>query len=712
MSRHQRLSLRLAAFVCVIAFGGPDAAEAAERGVTNTSSSPHVKFRAVDLDDVRWTEGFWANKYALCRDVMIPTVEQSLQDPTNAAQLQNFLIAAGLEQGEHQGSHWSDGDCYKWLEALCYVYTDTKDERIDQKLDRWIEVIGKAQEPDGYISMNVQLKPQLDRWQSIRHHELYNMGHLMTAASIHHRATGKDNFLAIARKLGDYLYGTFQPRPPELVHFGFNPSNIMGAAELYRTTGDKKYLELAETFVGMRGSAPAGPEETKIRHHLGGTDCTQDRVPLRDETQGVGHCVCATYLYSGAADVCAETGDAKLQQALGRIWQNVTQRRMYVTGAVGSFRWGQSARGDWVHESFGRDYELPSRVAYCETCSNIGNAMWNWRLLGLTGDAKYADVMELVLYNSGLSPVGIDGKGFFYCNPLKWTGWTEDLSKHHTPQRWSVHGCFCCPPQVIRTIAKLRGWVYGISDDALWVNLYGGNCLTTELPGGSEICLTQETAYPWDGRVKIKLRRVPDREMALMLRIPRWATGASITVNGQPAAVPIRVGSYARVHRRWSARDVIELQFPMETQLIEAHPAAANLANKVAVKRGPVVYCAEFPLSEDGQKVWNDGVFLPENVRLAPQYDENLLGGVIALQGNALTYEGRDQFVKETSRMAPPQSADWQDGLYRRFRPRRLKPPNGGTVDVMLIPYFAWANRGESLMEVWIPLARAGAGGE
>jgi len=706
MSRHQRLFLRLALFVLVPALASRSTVEAADRGVTNTSSSPHVKFRAVDLDDVQWTTGFWAKKYALCKSAMTPTVEQSLQDPANAAQLQNFLIAAGLKEGEHKGSHWSDGDCYKWLEALCYIYMDTKDEQIDRKLDRWIDVIGKAQAADGYISMNVQLKPELGRWQSIRHHELYNMGHLMTAASIHHRATGKDSFLKIAKRLGDYLYDTFQPRPPELAHFGFNPSNIMGAVELYRTTGDKRYLELAETYVAMRGSAPASPEETKIRHHLGGTDCTQDRVPLRDETQAVGHCVCATYLYSGATDVCAETGDRKLQAGLERVWNNVTHRRMYITGAVGSFRGGQSARGDWVHEAFGRDYEVPSRIAYCETCSNIGNAMWNWRLLGLTGDAKHADVMELVLYNSGLSPVAVDGKGFFYCNPLKWTGWADDLSKHHTPQRWSVHGCFCCPPQVIRTIAKLRGWVYGVSDDTVWVNLYGGNRLTTELPDGADIRLSQETAYPWDGQVKIELRQVPDRELADLLRVPRWANGASIVVNGEPSPEPVSAGTYARLHRRWSAGDVIELQLPMETRLIEAHPKAANLADKVAVMRGPVVYCAEFPLAEGGKQVWDEGVFLPENTKLTPEFDDKLLGGVVALHTTALTHKGRNQFVKETAPAPSPKPAEWPEQLYRPSRPRELKPPTTGTVKVTLIPYFAWANRGQSLMEVWIPLAR------
>ncbi|HUT91319.1 MAG TPA: glycoside hydrolase family 127 protein [Thermoguttaceae bacterium] len=682
-------------------------ADAKDRGVKSTPSAPHVKLRSVDPDDVRWTQGFWAAKQRLCREAMIPTVEEALHDPQNGACLDNFRVAAGVAEGGHVACHWSDGDCYKFIEALSHVYAVTRDEKLDRLLDHWIEIIGKAQDDDGYLSTNVQLDPNVNRWQRLHHHELYNFGHLLTAACVHHRTTGKDNFLRIAKKAGDYLYSVFQPRPRELARFGFNPSNIMGAAELYRTTGDPKYLELARVFVDMRGSAPATPEERADPRHLGGTDCTQDRVPLRRETEAVGHCVCATYLYCGAADVCAETGDPALREALEHIWRNVTTRRMYVTGAVGSFRNGTSSRGDFVHEAFGRDYELPSRTAYCETCSNIGGAMWSRRMLGLTGEAKYADLMELVLYNSMLSAVAADGKGFFYANPLKWDDRTEGLSHHHTPVRWATHGCFCCPPQVIRTIAKLHGWAYGASKEGVWVHLYGGNELRTELPHGTAVRLAQETDYPWDGRVRITVHEAPSTELALMLRIPGWAEQASVTVNGGATDVAITPGTYARLRRTWSAGDVIELDLPMPVRLIEAHPDVEDARGKVAVKRGPVVYCAEFPLQENGERIWREGVFLPENVRLAPTYREGFLGGVVVLEGEALTFRGRDRFQKQAAGVPiPDDQRDWADRLYRPIEPRHLPKPGGGTVDITLIPYYAWANRGESYMEVWSPLAR------
>ena len=643
------------------------AAAGGRAGVTDTSQSPFAKLSSVAMGEARWTEGFWADKFELCRSAILPTIQRALSNPKNAAVLANFRVAAGVEKGPHRGTNWSDGDCYKWLETLAHVYRATRDETLDRLMDEWIDLIAKAQAPDGYLSTNIQLTTK-GRYANPHHHEMYNMGHLLTAACIHHRVTGKDSFLAVARKLGDHLYTTFQPRPPKLAHFGWNPSNIMGLAELYRTTRDRRYLELAGIFVDMRGSA------------RGGSDLTQDRVPLRKETKAVGHCVCATYLYCGAADVAAETGEQALRDALERLWHSVTERRMYLTGAIGSFRQGKSSRGDAVHEAFGLDYELPSRTAYNETCSNIGNAMWNWRMLALTGDARHADVMERVLYNSMLSAVGVDGKGFFYCNPLARDDRRDGLSRHHSPQRWSVWRCYCCPPSVARTIAKLHGWAYCLSDHAVWVNLYGGNRLDTTLPDGSPLKLTQATDYPWDGTITLTVRQAPADALAVMLRIPGWAARAAIRVNGQAHAAPAKPGTHAELRRKWAPGDTVELSLPLDVRVLEANPKAQSLRNQVAVMRGPVVYCLESPDLPEGVRL--DEVRVPRGIRLAPRHDKGLLGGVTVLEGQAVR----------------ARAGDWQGKLYRTVRAEASE-----RIPITLIPYFAWANRGESHMTVWLP---------
>lgn len=667
--------------------------------------SPHATLQGVPVDAVTWTEGFWRDKFDLCHRAVVPSVEAGLLDERNSEQLINLKIAAGLAPGEYRGTDWSDGDCYKWIEAMAYLYAVTRDPELDRKMDEWIAVIAKAQEPDGYLSTNIQLDPKKKRWELVRHHALYNMGHLITAACAHHQATGKESFLTVAKKLADYLYGVFAPRPPkELARMDFNPSQMMALVDLYRVTGERKYLELADVFITMRGSAPATPEETHTRHHLGGTDQTQDRVPLREETQAVGHAVTGAYLWCGAADLYLETGERALWDALDRVWRSAALRRTYVTGGACAQPTGTSTRGDPVHEAFGGDYQLPHRTAYNETCANIGNAMWNWRMLLATGDAKYADVLETVLYNSALSAVSLDGRGFFYANPLEWDGRSGWPTKHYTESRWFVHSCYCCPPQVARTIAGLGRWAYGVSAGGLWVHLYGGNALKTRLPGDSPVALTQQTGYPWDGAVSIRITQTPEQPWALHLRIPAWAEGAALKVNGKPAGIPAKAGTYAKLHRPWSEGDVVELALPLDVRLMEAHPEAEDCKDRVAVARGPVVYCFEALKSQDGERMWNEGVFLPENASLTPRHDPALGGTVLDVR--ALTGAGRAEFARSHASAPAARGPDWGDALYRKLSPRPLPPAGSGTLDVTLVPYFAWANRGPSLMRVWLPLAK------
>ena len=639
------------------------------RGITDTSSSGFVKLKSLDIDDVRWTTGFWAEKSALCHEVMVPNLWQILKDPNVSHAYANFLIAAGREKGKFEGRWWHDGDFYKSLEAAAYAYAVTEDRELDQLMDEVIEVIGEAQRKDGYISTPIIIQG-LKRFQKIGHHELYNMGHLMTAACIHYRATGKSSLLDIAKKTGDYLYKTFKPRDPKLAHFGFNPSNIMGAVELYRTTGDTKYLELAQTFVAMRGSVP------------GGTDQNQARTALRKETEAVGHAVTANYLYAGAADVYAETGDRALLRALETIWRNVALQKICVTGATGALHWGASSARDDVHEAYGREYQLPNATGYNETCANIANAMWNWRMLAITGEARFADIMELVLYNSALSGISVHGKDFFYTNVLRRTKDAPFLS-WDLPTRQPYLSCFCCPPNIIRTIAKVHGWAYSISDEAVWVNLYGGNELNCELVDGTELKLTQETGYPWDGRIKITVNVPEKKQFALMLRVPGWAKEATLQVNGQAVADDLQLGRYFKLNRTWSAGDVIELDLPMPVRLIEANPSVEEARNQVAVKRGPIVYCLESVDLPNGVRV--SEVVIPHDIELKPQFRKNLLGGVTVLEGEAEVLE----------------DGGWSNRLYRELVPGELRK-----VTIRLIPYYAWSNRGVSEMTVWMPLGR------
>ena len=635
------------------------------------------------MADVRWIRGFWADRFKLCHETIIPQMKEALEHPDNCACLSNFRVGAGLDEGEHRGTNWSDGDCYKWLEAMAHVYAVTKDAELDREMDHWIDLIAKTQADDGYISTQTQLNPEKQRWGQRAYHELYNMGHLMTAACVHRNATGKTSFVDVARKLADYLYDVFQPRPPELAHFGWNPSNIMGLVELYRVTGEQRYLELAGIFVDMRGSQPWPRNQWGAAlgsdPHPG--DQNQNRVPLRQETQAEGHAVTATYLWCGAADVVAETGDEELLDALQRISRDVIERKMYITGAVGAYHHGVSSRHDKVHEAFGRVYELPNATAYNETCANIGNAMWNKRMLEITGAAKCADVMEQVLYNSALSPMDIDGTRFCYTNPLARSTWTPALSQD-SAQRWSEFHCYCCPPQVARTLAQTHEWAYSVSAAAVWVNLYGSNTLDTDVPGTGHIRLSQTTDYPWEGRISITVETAPAAEFALKLRIPDWAAAAAIAINGESADVAAAPGTYAELKRGWQAGDTVTLDLPMRARLMLAHPEVEEAHNQVAVMRGPMVYCLEGADLPDDVPVHE--VHIPRAIEWSAVFDASLLGGITVLEGTGCRRRG----------------PDWDGRLYAELPPMPCE-----CLPIRLIPYYAWLNRGQHDMRVWLPLA-------
>jgi DUF1680 family protein len=449
----------------------------------------------------------------------------------------------------------------------------------------------------------------------------------------------------------------------------------MGTVELYRTTRDPKHLALAKKFLDLRDLLE------------GGTDDNQDRIPFRKQTAAAGHAVRANYLYAGAADLYAETGDPTLLAPLRPIWEDVVGRKMYLTGACGALYDGASPDGSKdqkqiarVHQAYGRDYQLPNSTAHNETCAAVGNALWNWRMLQITGDAKYADVLEVVLYNALLAGVSLDGKRFFYTNTLR------QLDTMPAPLRWSRAreewiSCYCCPPNVARTVAAASTYAYGRAGSGVWLHLYGASTLDTAIPAGGRVKLRQETDYPWDGRVKVTVESAPPGDVSLLLRVPAWADGATLAVNGKPAAAP--AGRYAEVRRAWTAGDVVELTLPMKPRLVQAHPLVEEARNQTAVQRGPVVYCLESPDLPKGVKVMD--VAVRGGTDLRPRFDRALLGGVAVLEGKA-------EAVAEPT---------WSGELYRE-----LPKADTRSVGLRLIPYYAWGNRGPSEMTVWMPLFR------
>lgn len=646
-------------------------------GIVNTLESPYAKLKSIGIDECQWTSGFWANEFKKAENVMVPYMGEVLKGDVGHA-LNNFKIAAGLKKGKHQGFAWHDGDFYKWMEATSYVYAQNHDRKLLAELDSMIDFIAKAQEPDGYIHTKIQIE-KIPHFSNRKYHEMYNYGHLFTSAVIHYRVTGQKNFLNIALKAANLLYDVFMPENEHYGRFGFNQTQIMGLTELYRTTKDIRYLKLAEKFINNRGKYPVKDDSTTDGYPIG--DMVQERTPLRKSTEAVGHAVLALYYYAGAADVAAETGEKALIDALDRLWENVTEKKMYVTGAIGQAHYGRSTSKDKIEEGFIDEYMMPNLTAYNETCANICNSMFSYRMLGLKGESKYADIIELVLFNSGLSGISVEGKDYFYSNPLRMVHGSRDYTKHNTelPERQPYLDCFCCPPNLVRTIAQLSGWAYSLSDNGVAVNLFGGNKLATHLLDGSPIKLSQISNYPWDGAVKITVEECKNSPFEIMVRIPEWAIGSKLKVNGKDAGITVVPGNYAILKRTWKKGDVINLDMPMEVKLIEGHPRIEEVRNQVAIKRGPVVYCIESPDLPKGTDILD--VYLPANANLTPQYRPDFLGGITTISGTI--------YVRPDDR----------NNMYRPVAQKDWK-----SYKTQFVPYFSWSNRGKAEMTVWMPI--------
>jgi len=651
-------------------------------GLVDTRHSAHAKMTPAGIGEVSLTTGFWADWYGVCRDEMVPLMMDNYLNDTLSHGFANFEIAAGLKQGEHVGPPFHDGDFYKIFEAMIMVNAVEKDRITDRKIDSIINIISATQREDGYIHTPVVIEQRkvgegAAEFRERLDFETYNMGHLMTAACLHYRTTGKENFLDVAKKATDFLYDFYMRNPEELAKNAICPSHYMGVTEMYRTTADPRYLELAKGLIDIRS------------HVENGTDHNQDRIPFREQTTAIGHAVRANYLYAGAADVYAETGDESLMQALDAIWHDLAERKLYITGGCGALYDGVSPNGttydqpsiQQVHQAYGQDFELPNLDAHNESCANIGNMLWNWRMLLATGKAAYADMLEQVAYNSLLGAVNLDGSGYFYTNPL---AVNQDITYQ---LRWSkvrepyISYCNCCPPNTIRTIAEMQNYLYGVSDEGLYVHLYGGSTLKTVLPGGEKLELTQETDYPWEGKVLLKIQKAPKKEFSMFLRIPGWERAATVAVNNEIVAGEIKGGSYFELNRKWKKGDEVTLVMDIRPFLVQSNPLVEENRNMVAVQSGPVVYCLE-----------SEG--LPEGIRLS----DVMIPLDTDMKLKNITIRGSRMNAVETDALVMP-GENWQGSLYRR-----LDNSETETIHIQLIPYYAWGNRGEGDMEVWLPV--------
>ena len=477
-------------------------------------------------------------------------------------------------------------------------------------MDQIIDVIAKAQESDGYIHTDITIRQRagekVSRFGNPMDFEMYNMGHLILAACVHHRATGKSNLLNLARKAADFLCKEFASPTVDQARHGICPVHLTGLVELFRTTRDRRYLELSIKLLNMRDLVVKGDDDN------------QDRIPFRQQRQAIGHAVRATYLYTGSAapPFSLETGDESLIAPLQSIWQDLVSRKLYITGGCGALFDGASPDGaedqaqiTRVHQAFGRDYQLPHSTAHNETCAAIGNLLWNWRMLQITGESRFADIIELSLYNSVLAGMSLDGTRFFYTNTLRQLNPMPVLLRWPR-ERQAFMTCFCCPPNVARTVAEVGQYAYARSSTGIAVLLYGGSRLETTLCDGStdHPCFRKPN-YPWDAcRVKITIEQCPTSAFAISLRIPQWARGSTVRINQASAASPLP-GAMFDLHRQWSRGDVVELDMPMPPRLVEANPLVEEARNQIAVARGPLVYCLESTDLPDGVRI--SDVFLP-----------------------------------------------------------------------------------------------------
>lgn len=645
-----------------------------DEGVIDLSKSPYAKLNTIPIRAVTIQEGFWSRRRATNENVSIPFLYSEFVEH---GIVNNFLRLQGKSNAPRSGPRYTDSDIYKWVEAASFCLSSGHNRKLHQILDGTIQAIVGAQQPDGYLNTywvgkraSQRLLPET---QIHLGDTLYCIGHLIQAAIACYRATGEEKLLdAGIRFLDDFLLPGYGPVPDKKPLIAGHPEISMAAIELYRTTGDRNYLDLAGYILHGDSRIHMTKQQSTILF------CG---IPFTSRTDFAGaHAVRATYACCGATDYYMETGDPAYLRALDALWTDLHERQMYITAGVGARRDG---------ECFGQDYELPNEQAYCETCAAIGNMMWNFRMLFATGDARYADIMERAFYNGINSGLSLDGKKFNYRNPLAFDQAGLPGGRRYTPYdkvRQAWYTTTCCPPNVERTLASLPGYFYGTSKDGLYVHLYDNSELNWRLQSGTAIHVEQRTRYPWDGDISIKVTSAEPEVFTLHVRIPGWSKRSEVRVNGV-AAEHIVAGRYLPIRRKWKAGDLVEISLDMQTQILTANRAVAADVGRVAFQRGPLVYCMEqldqsdtVPRDFPGFSALLDG-------KTDYSYEAHVLDGA-----GVLTHPGV---------IGPLPSREM---LYNATLPEK-----GPTKDthLRLIPYYAWGNRDATPMQVWIPYWRS-----
>ena len=638
----------------------------------------HLEVKKVKLHK----EGFWAKRMEQVKEAVIPYQWQALNDkipgapPSHA--MENFRIAAGLSQGGFHGKWFQDSDVAKWLEAVSYSLANQSDPELEKLADEVIDIIVKAQQPDGYLNTYFTIKEPEMRWKNLREkHELYCAGHLIEAGVAYYQATGKSKLLDAVCRLADHIDSLFGPEPGKRRGYPGHPETELALVKLYRATGEERYLKLNKFFVDERGRKPLYFEleakergEKRPRMPWWTPAFCQAHLPVREQTEAVGHAVRAMYLYSAMADLALETGDETLFEACKKLWESVTERRMYITGGIGSSAY---------REAFTFDYDLPNDRAYAETCASIGLVFWAHRMLRLDVDRKYADVMERALYNGVLSGISLDGTKYFYTNPLEVLpeACRNRYDLHHiATERQPWFDCACCPPNVARLLASIPQYVYSQGEAAVYVHLFVAGEATVELAGG-QVTLVQETGYPWGEEVAIQVRTENPLDFTLAVRVPGWCRDPRLRINGEDVDLAALVEKgYARIRRKWRNGERVELLLPMPIERVRTHPEVRAAAGKVAIQRGTILYCLEEV--DNGPNLAQIG--LPKEAELTVESKDPSLDGAVVIRGVGLRAE----------------TPSWGAALYAPGECERKQ------VAITAVPYYTWGNRKPGEMAVWI----------